>query len=60
MGWLKKLLGREETHEEWLAKHPGKESTKSAPPMKDEAQEAATRARMEGEMDAARERRGQE
>ncbi|MEX0782886.1 MAG: hypothetical protein WD557_09565 [Dehalococcoidia bacterium] len=59
MGWLKKLLGREETHEEWLAKHPGKESSKSAPPMVDEEQEASTRARMEGEMDAARDRRDQ-
>jgi hypothetical protein len=59
MGWLKKLLGREESHEEWLAKHPGKESTKSAPPAVDLDQEAATRARMEGEMDAARDRRDQ-
>ncbi len=53
-------MGREETHEEWLAKHPGKESTKSAPMAVDEEQEAATRARMEGEMDDARERQGQE
>jgi hypothetical protein len=60
MGWLKKLLRREETHEEWLAKHPGQESTKSVPRAVDEAEEAATRARMEGEMDSARERRGQD
>lgn len=60
MGWLKKLFGKEETHDEWLAKHPGKEATKSVPPAVDLDQEAATRTRMEGEMDAARERRGQD
>lgn len=59
MGGLKKLFGKEEAHEEWLARHPSKDSTKSAPPAIDLDQEARTRARMEGELDAARERRDQ-
>jgi hypothetical protein len=59
MGWLKKLLGREETHERWLEKHPGKASTKSVPTAADPEAEAATRARMEGEMSAARDKRDQ-
>ncbi|MBA4179033.1 MAG: hypothetical protein C0506_00435 [Anaerolinea sp.] len=58
MGWLKKLLGKEESREEWLAAHPGKESKKSEAPPVDLEQEARTRATMEGEMDAAREKRG--
>lgn len=57
MGWLKKLLGREETHEQWLEKHPGKSSAKTVPPASDPEADAATRARMEGEMAEAREKR---
>ena len=50
MGWLKKLLGREHTHDEWLAKHPGKESKNAPPPAVSESDQADTRARMEREM----------
>lgn len=57
MGWLKKLLGKEQTHEQWLAAHPGKESTKSAPPAVDHEEQARIRANMEAEMDASREKR---
>lgn len=57
MGWLKKLLGKEETREEWLAAHPGKESKKSEAPPIDLEQEARTRATMEGELNSAREKR---
>ena len=52
MGWLKKLFGRQETHEQWLEKHPGKESTKSVPTAQTDAEQQATRARMEEEMGA--------
>ena len=57
MGWLKKLLGREVGHDEWLAAHPGKQSTKSGPPMVSEEDERATRSRMETEMAQQRETR---
>ena len=57
MGWLKKLLGKEKTHDEWLATHPGKESKKSEAPPLDLEQEARTRAAMEGEMNSARQKR---
>lgn len=54
MSWLKKILPRRGTHEEWLAKHPGKESTQSAPPPNSDDEQQATRKRMEGEMDTER------
>lgn len=52
MGWLKKLLRRQDTHEQWLEKHPGKESTKSIPTAQSDDERQATRARMEEEMGA--------
>jgi len=51
MSWLKKLLPRRDSHEEWLAKHPGKDSTVSLPIINSEAEQQATRKRMEDEMD---------
>jgi len=54
MGWFKKLIHRQDTHEEWLAKHPGKESSKSLPPVSSDDEQQATRSRMEGEMDTQR------
>ncbi len=60
MQWLKKLIGKGQTHEEWLAEHPGKDSKSSPPPPVDEEQEARNRANMEAELDEARERRNDE
>lgn len=57
MGWLKRLLRREGDHDKWLAAHPGKESSKGAPPIVSAEDERLTRARMEGEMDAQRAQR---
>lgn len=57
MRWLNKLLGRQQTHEEWLEAHPGKHSNKSAPPSISAEEERQTRERMETEMDEQRARR---
>ena len=59
MGWLKKLLGREKSHEEWLAEHPGKEARHSPPELVTEEEGQAMRERMEAELDTAREKRDQ-
>ena len=59
MSWLKKLLGREQSHEEWLAEHPGKGAPKSMPPAVSDEEEKATRSRMENELDAQRTKRQQ-
>jgi hypothetical protein len=59
MGWFKKLLGRQGTHEEWLSAHPGKEGSKSGPPSISSQDEAQTRSTMERELDAQREKRQQ-
>ena len=58
MGWLKKLLHRQDSHEQWLAKHPGKDSSKYVPPPDNADERQATRTRMEGEMDSQRTDRG--
>jgi hypothetical protein len=56
--WIKKLLGKEQTHEEWLAAHPGKGSTsKGAPGIVTPEEEARVRSQMEGELDAQRTKR---
>ncbi len=60
MGWLKRVLGRKDDHAKWLATHPGKESSKSAPPSISAEEEGQTRARMEHEMDVQRSKRQQE
>jgi len=57
MRWLKKLFGKEQSHEDWLEAHPGKGSNKSAPPSVSAEDEAATRGRMEAELDRQREKR---
>ncbi|MDZ7728021.1 MAG: hypothetical protein U5Q44_07415 [Dehalococcoidia bacterium] len=60
MQWLKKLIGKGQTHEEWLEEHPGKESKSSPPPAINKEQEAKNRATMEAELDTAREKRDNE
>ena len=57
MGWLKKLMGKEQSHEEWLAAHPGKESAKSAPVAVDLEEQARIRKSMEAEMTTDRDKR---
>ncbi len=57
MGWLKKILGREESHEKWLEKNPGKGAPKAMPPMTTAEEDASVRANMEKELDAQRGRR---
>jgi len=59
MSWLKKLLGREQSHEDWLAEHPGKGAPTSMPPAVSDEEEKATRSRMENELDAQRTKREQ-
>jgi len=59
MGWLKKVIGREHDHAKWLPAHPGKESSKSAPPIVSAEDESQTRSRMESEMDEQRSKRQQ-
>ncbi len=51
MSILDKLFRRKPSHEEWLAAHPGKgRITMDAPAISD-AEQAATRSRMEAELD---------
>lgn len=57
MSWVKKLLGRDQSHEEWLAEHPGKGAPKAMPPAVSAEEEQATRGRMERELDEQRSKR---
>ena len=57
MGILDKLLRRNGDHDQWLAKHPGKSSVNVDAPGISATEEAATRSRMETEMDEQRTRR---
>jgi hypothetical protein len=57
MGWLKR--DREADHQKWLAAHPGKEATKSAPPMVTDEEKDRIRARMEQELEDQRSKRQQ-
>ena len=58
MGWLKKLLGKEQTHEEWLAAHPDKASMKtSGDPIVSEEEAQRVRSTMEDEMATAQRKR---
>lgn len=59
MGILQRLMGRKPNHEEWLATHPGKESTKAPPPSIDVNEQDRMRTQMEGEMNEQRSRREQ-
>jgi len=60
MGFLKRLLGKEQSHEEWLAEHPGKEAKKAEPLAVDEDEQARAREHMEQDLAAAREKRESE
>jgi hypothetical protein len=57
MGILDKLLRRKDNHDEWLAKNPGKGKVTMEAPGISADEEAATRSRMEGELDAQRTKR---
>ena len=57
MTLLQKLFGRKQTHEEWLAAHPGKESTKAPPMTIDEDERQRMRVQREGELDQQRDAR---
>ena len=57
MGILDKLLRRKDNHEEWLEKNPGKGKVTMEAPGISADEEAATRSRMEGELDAQRDKR---
>jgi hypothetical protein len=57
MGILKKLLRRNESHEQWLEQHPGKSSVSVDAPAISLVDEAATRTRMEAELEQQRTRR---
>jgi hypothetical protein len=54
---LSKLFRRGDNHEEWLVKHPGKESVSVDAPSISATDEAATRSRMESELNEQRTRR---
>jgi hypothetical protein len=58
--WLTRLLGKEKSHEQWLEENPGKYSTQAPPPGISEAESARMRSQMEGELDAARDKRDAE
>jgi hypothetical protein len=57
MGLLKKLLGRERTHEQWLEAHPDKGAPKTGSVAFSTEEKARTRATMEEGMKAQREKR---
>ena len=50
MGWLKKVLGKEQSHDDWLAAHPGKGSMAAPPAGVSPDEQAAMRGRMEKEL----------
>jgi hypothetical protein len=54
MTFLQRLFRRKPTHAEWLAAHPGKESTKAASPSIDAEEQQRMRTQMEGELDQQR------
>ena len=56
MSLLDKVLRRDpdRAHRDWLAAHPGKESTNSPPPEVDLVEQQRMRSQMEGELDAQR------
>ncbi len=57
MRWLNRLLGRQQSHEEWLEAHPGKHSNKSVPPAISPEDEQGMRDRMEAELAEQRAKR---
>lgn len=50
MSILDRILRRRSSHEDWLAAHPGKGRITMTGPAISDAEQAATRARMEAEM----------
>lgn len=60
MSLLDKILRRDnsvESHDRWVEAHPGKGAMPAPPPAVDPAEERATRARMEAELDSQRAKR---
>jgi hypothetical protein len=53
MGWLKRLFGRGDSHEE-LESHPDPEVSRVTPVIGSEEEEREARARMEAELEAQR------
>jgi hypothetical protein len=60
MGILDKILRRKPTHEQWLESHPGKGRVTMEAPGVSASEEAATRSRMEDELDVQRDKRNTE
>lgn len=58
--WLKKMLGQEKSHEQWLEEHPGKSSDKYVEAEIDEEERDRVRASMEEDLVQQREKRGSE
>jgi hypothetical protein len=54
MGWLKRLFGRQEAHEDMLESHPDSEVSRVTPVIGSEEEEREARARMEAELEAQR------
>jgi hypothetical protein len=60
MSILDRILRRKTSHEDWLEAHPGKGKVTMNAPIVSDAEEAATRSRMEGELAAQRVKRDTE
>lgn len=60
MRWLKRLLGREKSHEQWLAENPGKSSDRYVEAEVDHDERDRIRASMEDDLAEKREQRGSE
>lgn len=54
MGWLKRLFGRGDAHDEMLEPHPDSEVSRVTPIIGSEEEEREARARMEAELEAQR------
>jgi hypothetical protein len=54
MGWLKRLFGRSDSHEETLNPNPDVETRHVTPIVGSEEEEREARARMEAELEAQR------
>lgn len=58
--WLKRLLGREKSHEQWLEENPGKSSEKYVEVEVDQDERDRVREHMEGDLQEQRQKRGTE
>jgi hypothetical protein len=54
MGWLKRLFGRNDSHDDGLSPNPDMEAPRAAPILGSEEEEREARARMEAELEAQR------